>query len=182
MLKHYLNEALFCVVAAFVIAILIPYAGTQVAVPLDIAYESRPYVEPEPMSDSNRALLCRMSEECEKLAEVGYFEARSESDLGIYAVMHSLLNRVVQQNFGTDLLSTVEVKDHYTYLWDGSTEAGYEEKGQRERTLILAYKVMNGESENPIADADHYHRYDMTTSWSQKMQVVATIGAHTFFR
>src|SRR5678809_1115676 len=54
---------------------------------------------PPPVSHSTVILLspeekCEMSKQCAKLAEVGYFEARSESDEGVLATMFTVLNRV----------------------------------------------------------------------------------------
>lgn len=181
-LSDYLKEFLFCIVAAFIMAWNIPYPGKLIRLPIEIDLESKRYVEAAPMPDKNRIFICKQDPECMKLAEIGYFEARSESDKGVYAVMHSVVNRVRQRNFGNSIEEVANVKGHYSYLWDGSIDKGYTEPKQLERMLVMAYKVLNYESDNPIGQADHYHVSTMTTSWSRKMRHVATIGNHSFFR
>lgn len=178
---NYLNEALFSIVAAAVITAQMHFPAKFKHEELELEIASTEYVEPPPMSDENREYVCLRIPECEKLAEAGYFESRGEPDVGIHAVMYSIVNRVNQRNYGDTIPEVIHYSNHYSYLYDGSVDRGYTDHQQRTRTLVKAYKVLHKEVHNPIGNADHYHTKTITKGWSSKMQHIATIGNHKFF-
>lgn len=178
---NYLNEALFSIVAAAVITAHMHFPAKFKREPLELEITSSEYVAPPPMKDEDREYVCLQIPECEKLAEAGYYEARGEPDVGVYAVMYSILNRVHQRNYGDTIPEVVHFSNHYSYLYDGSVDKGYADQRQRSRTLVKAYQVLHGEVQNPIGNADHYHTKTITKGWSSKMQHIATIGNHKFF-
>lgn len=124
---------------------------------------------------------CEMSKQCAKLAEVGYFEARSESDEGVLATMFTVLNRVDHPHYPYTIHEVVHQPKQFSYTHDGSLERGIEEPEQFRRTLSLAYAVLTEEIESPIGDSTHYHTTAVHPYWANSLTHVTTIGSHKFY-
>ena len=124
---------------------------------------------------------CEMSRQCAKLAEVGYFEARSESDDGVLATMFTVLNRVDHPNFPQTIHEVVHQPKQFSYVHDGSLDRGIEEPEQFRRTLSLAYTVLTEGIESPIGDSTHYHTTAVNPYWASSLAYVTTIGNHKFY-
>src|SRR5678816_4250625 len=73
---------------------------------------------------------CEMSRQCAKLAEVGYFEARSESDEGVLATMFTVLNRVDHPHYPNTIHGVIHQPNQFSYTHDGSLERGITEPEQ----------------------------------------------------
>lgn len=124
---------------------------------------------------------CEKSKQCAKLAEVGYFEARSESDEGVLATMFTVLNRVDHPNFPQTIHEVVHQPKQFSYVHDGSLDRGIEEPEQFRRTLSLAYTVLTEGIESPIGDSTHYHTTAVNPYWASSLAYVTTIGNHKFY-
>lgn len=124
---------------------------------------------------------CKMSKQCAKLAEVGYFEARSESDEGVLATMFTVLNRIDHPNYPHTIREVVHQPKQFSYVHDGSLERGIKEPEQFRRTLSLAYTALSEDIESPIGDSTHYHTTAISPYWASSLAYVTTIGNHKFY-
>ena len=156
--------------------------------PQPVAHQVHEYVYelPPPVTHATVILLspeekCEMSKQCAKLAEVGYFEARSESDEGVLATMFTVLNRVDHPHFPQTIHEVVHQPKQFSYIHDGSLEQGIKEPEQFRRTLSLAYAVLTEDIESPIGDSTHYHTTAIHPYWADSLSYVTTIGNHKFY-
>lgn len=127
---------------------------------------------------------CSLVEPCRVLAEVGYYESRGESDMGVVAVMQVVMNRVdsggVFRN-QNDIKSVVYKKHQFSYLLDGSMNNPMDYK-QMDRMLVLAYDVMHRNVEDVTRGSTHYHANYVTPRWNKHYKYVTTIGNHIFYK
>lgn len=132
-------------------------------------------------SDEVKATWCKQEEECTILAEVGYFEARGESDEGVYAVMHTVLNRVGSNKWGDSVKDVVEQPWQYSYRHHPVFKMGMLDKKQELRMLSLAYDVYTRSVEDFTGGATHYHTLNIKPFWSRNMAPRGVYGNHTFY-
>lgn len=119
---------------------------------------------------------------CRLLAEIGYFESRSESDKGMAAVMHVSLNRKKHPSLWPSTLhGVVSQPRQFSYRWDGSMKKGYVEKKQHIRSSVIAYKVLSGEIPDVSKGATFYFRKELSPVWSKKLTKTVVIGEHIFY-
>ena len=145
-------------------------------------HELAPLVHPTTVILLSPEEKCEMSRQCAKLAEVGYFEARSESDEGVLATMFTVLNRVDHPHFPQTIHEVVHQPRQFSYIHDGSLERGIKEPEQFRRTLSLAYALLTEGIESPIGDSTHYHTIAINPYWAGSLNHVTTIGNHKFYR
>lgn len=126
--------------------------------------------------------MCSKAPDCKLLAEMGYFEARSETDEGVVAVMYSVINRVRDKRFPDTISEVVNQYKQYSYIWDGSLARGYANKKQLDRMLRLAYDVFLRIRKDPTNGATFYHTKTVSPYWSKKMTMVAVVDNHIFYR
>lgn len=122
---------------------------------------------------------CLSSPSCEVLAEMAYYEARSEDDRGALAVMFVAMNRLRHPAFPNTLREAIYQPFQFSYTHDGSLSRGYTEPEQRRRMLYLAHEVISGEWESVVGRADHYHADYVDPNWGYPLY--ATIGRHHFY-
>lgn len=119
---------------------------------------------------------------CKYLSEVGYFESRGESDKGVKAVMFVVLQRVAdERRWANTVKGVLRQPSQFSYVFDGSLERGVVEKKRYKEILVIAHKVVNGDTINPVPKANHFHTTKLKRVWTKDMQVVAVIGNHVFF-
>ena len=125
--------------------------------------------------------ICLRSNSCKKLAEVGYFEARSESDNGVLATMFVVMNRVGHPAYPSTIHEVVHQPYQFSYTHDGSLSRGIREPEQYQRTLRLAYKVLTNKVDSVVGEATHYHTITSSPYWSKTLNFYSTIGNHHFY-
>lgn len=153
------------------------------AIPVVLKHEpSTPVVKPVPeLTDSARLQRCRRSGECSKMAEALVYEARGETLLGSIAVGYVIVERTKNPTrWPKTVRGVVSQKAQFSY-----TTKRQRVKPKREdweRAYITSYQILNGEVKNPIGKSDHYHTLKVRPKWAKKMQYVATVGSHKFYR
>ena len=162
-------------------------------IPSPIAADSLPLPIPTPIQESKEEVtvkilppekpetICLRSNSCKKLAEVGYFEARSESDRGVLATMFVVMNRVDHPAYPNSIHEVVHQPYQFSYTHDGSLSRGIKEPEQYQRTLRLAYKVLTNKVKSVVGDSTHYHTTAIRPYWSKSLNFYATIGNHHFY-
>lgn len=129
---------------------------------------------------------CKKRYNCKLLAEVGYYEARNQHDMGVIAVMYVAINRAKSNHpifkQQSTLKDVIYKKNQFSYLWDGSTKKGMNDKKQVDRMLVLGYDVLNGLVDSPVEDSLYYHTTQVKPNWSQHYAYTMTVGDHKFYK
>ena len=134
------------------------------------------------MTDKERISQCESDKMCKYLAEAGYFESKGESDVGVEAVMFVVLQRVAdEKRWPSTVKGVLRQPAQFSYVSDGRLERGVVEKKRYKEIMVIAHKVLNGDTINPVPKANHFHKTSLKRVWTKNMRVVAVIGNHVFF-
>ena len=134
------------------------------------------------LTDKERLSQCESDKMCKYLAEAGYFESKGESNVGVEAVMFVVLQRVAdEKRWPNTVKGVLRQPAQFSYVSDGSLERGVVEKKRYKEIMIIAHRVLNGDTINPVPKANHFHTTKLKRVWTKNMRVVAVIGNHVFF-
>ena len=125
--------------------------------------------------------LCLKDDSCNKLAEAIIFEARGEPDIGQIAVAQVILNRKQDPRWGNSIRDVIHQPRQFSYLKDKHKQAP-PTKHDWNKARKIARAVISGTVINPVGDATHYHAARIRPKWAKKLQPVASIGQHVFYR
>ncbi len=121
------------------------------------------------------------------LARAVYFEARSETPLGQYAVAQVILNRVRDPNYPNSICDVVyQGSDHrnscqFSFACDGAPDTPKPGDAWTEAKTVAA-NAMNGEDKvQIISTATHYHADYVKPRWSDSLNRLIKIGHHIFY-
>jgi spore germination cell wall hydrolase CwlJ-like protein len=125
------------------------------------------------------------------MAEVMYYEARSEGLAGQKAVAEVVLRRTHNKNYADTVCSVVhegvqpgrKAGCQFSFACDGSLKKRREGAAWEEARL-LAEKIMMGSIQlgNHTGSAISYHTVDVSPPWSETMLRTTQIGNHIFYR
>ena len=156
-------------------------AKGSVPVELDFPETVRKATAKREISDNDRKALCQKGPECSKLAEALVYEARGESLPGAIAVGYVIVERTKNPTrWPKTIRGVVDQRKQFSYTSRRQKERPKPEDW--ERAYITSYQIMRGEVSNPIGPSDHYHTLQVKPKWAKKMQYVATVGSHKFYR
>lgn len=134
------------------------------------------------VTDSVIEEVCLEDNDCRLLVEAGYKEGRSESDVGVVAIMYTILERKNDpRRWGNTIEEVLGAKNQFEYRYNGAMNSGFKETDQVRRISKLAYGVLIGDIINPVPKANHFHTTNIKRVWTKKMREVAVIGNHAFF-
>lgn len=122
--------------------------------------------------------LCKQSIECVKLAEVGYYEARGESKLGILSVLGVVINRTNDKRFPDTISKVVNQPKQFSYLTSQTYKRGIKEVDRYDLILELAYDMLNKNIENPTSAIYFQHKSIKKRKYRRNAMV---INNHVFF-
>ena len=144
-------------------------------------YTHPPVLNNRPVSP---IIQCKKDKDCRVLAEASYYEARSEPDSGVLAVMRVIVNRVNAKGWRDTIKDVVYQPKQFSYTHDGSLKRGVTEKQQMRRMYVLAYKFLKGKVDAPkeVKYANHYHTIHVSPRWKDSLTKVATIQNHVFYK
>ena len=114
------------------------------------------------------------------LAEMLYFEARSEPPLSQLAVAYSAVNRQADARYPADTCGVVHDPGQYSYHSDGKSE-GMPDKRARGAALRVAGIALLGLLPDPTHGATHYHEICHYTWWAEGHMPVAWVGNHFYY-
>jgi spore germination cell wall hydrolase CwlJ-like protein len=126
--------------------------------------------------------MCKSDIECKTLAEVGYYEARGESDLGAAAVMTVVVNRTKHKKFPDKIVDVVREGCQFSYRCDNSRKKSKKEVDQWNRMFLLAYSVHVDGGIPQLSEATHYHSYAVNPFWSKKFKFISKIDSHAYYK
>lgn len=130
---------------------------------------------------------CESNDECLKLAEVLYFEARGETKEGIIAVGQVVLNRTARA--GNSIVDVVEKKvtvknkticqfSYVCELLSGKQNPEVDD----DKLKVIAQNLLDKKYPDYAKGADHFFNSSIEApSWSKSMAHVASIGRHMFY-
>ena len=133
------------------------------------------------LSDKERVNLCKKDNVCKILSEVGFYEARSEGDKGMKAVMFVVLNRVAHPKFPDSVHKVVSQPYQFSYRHDGSMKKGFNDEASYERSLIIAHKVLGKELKDLTNGSTFYHTKSVFPKWRLKFKQEVIIKNHIFY-
>jgi spore germination cell wall hydrolase CwlJ-like protein len=129
----------------------------------------------------------RDERELECLSTAVYFEARSEPADGQRAVAQVVLNRVGRRGFPASVCGVVYQGQRdrrgcqFKFVCDGSL-AARREQGAWRTARRIARAVIDGEVLASLRGVTFFHTRAVKPDWSSRMERVATIGSHIFYR
>lgn len=138
-----------------------------------------PYIPGVPLDHKVR--WCQMRDSCLKLSEAVVYEARGETDAGKYSVAWVIMNRVTAKGWRDTVVGVITQRSQFSYLRDMHKQARPSEKDWT-TARIVAYDVLNKKVESPVKDSTHYHTTAVKPGWAKRLEVVATLGNHIFYR
>jgi N-acetylmuramoyl-L-alanine amidase len=120
-----------------------------------------------------------------------YFEARNQPFFGQLAVGQVVLNRVASERFPSTVCEVVKegpvrnnlpVRDRcqFSFYCDGLSDRPRDNRAW----LIakgIAYDLLNGNYEDYLENATHYHSIDVAPAWARKMKRIIRIEDHIFY-
>ena len=129
-----------------------------------------------------------LNQEFRCLALNVYWEARSESSLGQFAVAAVTLNRVAHERFPDTICEVVrqggaDRKHRCQFSWwcDGKSDDPTNQAAWQAAQSI-AYTTLFFDPPDPTGGALWYHADYVNPSWSKAMSLVTTIGRHIYYR
>lgn len=133
------------------------------------------------VADKETHNACLKNTHCNKLAEVIIFEARGESDVGKAAVAQVVINRTKDPRWGDSIKEVVHQPHQFSYLKDKHKQTP-PTKHDWIAARKIAHGVISGTISNPVGEATHYHTARVKPKWAKKLEPVAKIGQHIFYR
>lgn len=128
-----------------------------------------------------------LSNELRCLALNIYFEARSESAQGQYAVGHVVMNRVAHQRFPNTICAVVKQggekrlnRCQFSWWCDGRSDKPINRKAWL-ISMARAFEVYLGQVQDPTYGALWYHADYVNPKWSKTLTMVTKIGQHLFY-
>jgi hypothetical protein len=122
------------------------------------------------------------------LAEVMYFEARGEGPAGQAAVAQVIFHRLASQEHGNTICAVVyegaaQTFCQFTFACDGSLDRPRASEPWR-AAQVLAARLMAAEfpGGDETDGATYYHTASVHPTWAPRMERVAQIGNHIFYR
>ena len=116
------------------------------------------------------------------LAQNIYFEARSESLAGKYAVADVVLNRVASSKYPSTICSVITERHQFSWYWDGKSDLPRSASPAWIDSVNVARSILLEEKFLGITEgATHYHANYVYPSWAGKLRKVGRIGNHIFY-
>jgi spore germination cell wall hydrolase CwlJ-like protein len=123
----------------------------------------------------NQVIEMFSDQESECLAQTLYFEARGESEDGVYAVADVILNRKLDKKYPDTICGVVNQKGQFTY--DHSLKP--KNKKVYHKMRYIALKSIFTHTDNGIL---YYHNITVNPKWSRKLEKVTKIDNHIFYK
>lgn len=141
------------------------------------------------------SLMLASSIEMECLWKNAYFESRNQSDAGITAVTHVVLNRIQSDNYPdtvcevtqqaklNSLGQIIRNKCQFSWYCDGLSDRPREEKAYAHiKKVVNAAKRMYLDEYDLSYGSTHYHAKTVEPYWADSFEYVMQIDDHLFYR
>lgn len=164
-----------------VLSVAFAVAFTTSMIPSSVLCE-----EAKDHKDYTRYMWCANYEKCAMIAEAIRFEARGESNHGKEAVGVIILNRA-NEKYGNSKLSSVRKvineKNQFSFVNDKDKQT-IPTKEDVYESYKAAVNVLRNESKVAfiLKDVKFYHSKRVKPKWVKKLQYVASIDNHVFYK
>lgn len=172
-----------------------PAPLAQAAVPLDQALAANAaiplFTGPNPAALPFRLRAAAYADRLRAqncLADAIFYEARSESEEGQRAVAQVVLNRVRHPAYPRSVCGVVYegverpgIRCQFSFACDGSLLRAASGPAW-DRAHRLAALALAGSVYAAVGNATHYHTFAVSPGWGARMDKVAIVGAHIFYR
>lgn len=152
-------------------------ANAALAIVPDAIEPSRPFAGPAD------PVMRQQAEHC--LAQAMYYEAGFEGEAGRRAVAQVVLNRVRHPAFPHRVCDVVYQRTggvcQFTFACDGALVRA-PVPALWERSLGEAREALAGQVETSVGMATHYHADYVYPAWAPRLEKIAAIGQHLFYR
>lgn len=135
----------------------------------------KPLMPPQPERE------CAHLARCSKLAEAIVYEARGEPIRGQIAVASVILNRMKDDRWPDKIVDVIKQPHQFSYLKDKHKQSP-PTQDDWDRARKIAHGIIFGHISSPVGDATHYHAKHVKPKWAKKLEQVAVIGKHVFYR
>jgi len=121
------------------------------------------------------------------LSEAVYYEARSESRSGQFAVADVVKNRVKSKHYPNTICSVIyegaekPFACQFSFACDGSINIAPRGKAWQ-RSQDIAQISLTGFVPDLTKNSTHYHTIQIAPKWSKTLEFKAKIGFHKFYR
>ena len=140
-----------------------------------------------PVRVEHRRWAANRAAEHQCLAEAVYYEARSESRSGQFAVADVVKNRVKSKHYPNTICGVVYEGAHrpfacqFSFACDGSTDES--PKGFAwQRSQEIAQLSLTGFVPDLTKNSTHYHTVKVKPDWAETLEFKTQIGFHKFYR
>lgn len=129
----------------------------------------------------NPVVACYNEPKCNLLAEAIVYEARGEPTKGQIAVAHVILNRKKDARWPNKVADVIKQPHQFSYIEDKHKQKS-PTKDDWEKARKIAHGVISGAISSPVGDATHYHATHVRPKWAKKLDRVAHVGNHIFYK
>jgi len=140
-----------------------------------------------PVRAEHRRWASNRANERKCLAEAVYYEARSETRSGQFAVADVVKNRVKSKHYPNSICGVVYQGAHrpfacqFSFACDGSK--GQAPKGFAwQRSQEIAQASLTGFVPDLTKNSTHYHTVEVNPDWAETLELKTKIGFHKFYR
>lgn len=110
-----------------------------------------------------------------------YYEAGVESNKGKLAIAQVTMNRLYNEKYPRTVCGVVYEKHQFSWTTDKKKRNTVPSGPLWEASKNIAHIYLEGARIPRLVNSLHYHRYDVSPSWSYKMELVVQIDDHQFF-
>lgn len=139
----------------------------------------------EPFHYNGKAIDRSRAVEC--LAAAAWYEA-GDDPVGQRAVIQTVINRVNHPSFPNSVCAVVfegsqlPTGCQFTFTCDGSLKRRQPSFAAWKRASLLSEQALNGAVDDSVGTATHYHASYVAPWWSRKLERLASVGPHIFYR
>ena len=178
--------------ASAVVMVAWAVAGCAVASALIASGQAsvaRPTAEAEDARgpDAVRQAADILQRESQCLAQVIYYEARSESEAGQRAVAEVVLNRVNSPAYPKSICGVVyqgserDTGCQFSFTCDGSMKAAVQPLAWSKAVRLAQTLVLGYHGDTLVGTATHYHADYVAPEWGTELRKTKQIGRHIFY-
>jgi spore germination cell wall hydrolase CwlJ-like protein len=136
-------------------------------------------VQMEPLTKSEKQILCNAWEDCKLLAELIVYEARSEPLEGKRLVAKTVLNRVEHKSWPDTIKGVIYEPKQFSYIEDMHRQRTPTDGDWLEASSV-AFDVLHG-TIDVESTATFYHERSIKPFWADHKEMVADVGNHKFY-
>jgi spore germination cell wall hydrolase CwlJ-like protein len=133
----------------------------------------------EPLTKSEKQILCNAWEDCKLLAELIVYEARSEPLEGKRLVAKTVMNRVEHKSWPDTIKGVIYEPKQFSYIEDMHKQRTPTDGDWLEASSV-AFNILHGYIDVE-STATFYHERRIKPFWADHKEMVADVGNHKFY-